>query len=163
MKDTWAGPQAADDTDGEDINHDNDEEDDESVGFSDGKDGEVEEQTDLDLGDITDNEDFSVDVQPVEDVPLPPEEQSLDLECSWTGFKIVGDNIDKNIRQNYQRCDRQTLSLHYFHSCAIRDRIDLSGLSDVPPSHAIIDPSTILPTVEELGTIKKEFQVLISR
>jgi len=169
MKISWAGPQTANEANGEDTDHNSDhdsdeEDDDESIKFSDDKDEEVEEeQIDHGFSDETNNEDFSIDVEPIEDVPLPPEEQSLSLTCSWTGFKIVGDNIDKNLRRSYQRCDRQTISLHYFHSCAIRDRIDFSGLSDVPSSHAIIDPTTILPTTADLDAIEEEFQVLVSR
>ncbi len=41
-------------------------------------------------------------------------------------FKIVGDNIDKTIRPREMRSDHQTRSLHYFHSYAVRDRIDIS-------------------------------------
>ena len=40
---------------------------------------------------------------------------------SWVGYKIVGDNVDKNNRPNFQRTDRQTKSLHYFHACAAKD------------------------------------------
>ena len=37
----------------------------------------------------------------------------------WTGFKIVGDNIDKNFRPTYQRHDNKTISLHAFHMYAL--------------------------------------------
>ena len=30
------------------------------------------------------------------------------------GYKIMGDNIDKNVRPRYARQDNKTLSLHYF-------------------------------------------------
>lgn len=33
----------------------------------------------------------------------------------WKGFKIVGDNVDKNIRPSLQRFNNKTNSLHYFH------------------------------------------------
>ena len=49
---------------------------------------------------------------------------------TWDGFKLVGDNIDKNIRPSEQRIDRQTRSLHYFHSFAVRDRVNFSNTSD---------------------------------
>lgn len=54
------------------------------------------------------------------------------LLASWYGFKIVGDNIDKNFRRTFQRVDYQTVSQHYFHSFAMKDRIDLSHFSDLP-------------------------------
>ena len=28
--------------------------------------------------------------------------------CDWTGIKLVGDNVDKNVRQSFQRIDRDT-------------------------------------------------------
>lgn len=160
MKIARDGTQTANEAEGEDTDCDSDEEDDdESIKFPDDNNEVVEEEkTDGDF-DETVNEDFSIDVEPIEDAPLPPEDQSLDIIC----FKIVGDNTDKNLRQSFQRCDMQTLSLHYFHLCAIRDHIDFSGLSDVPPSHVIIDLSTILPTTADLDAMKEEFQVLVSR
>ena len=87
----------------------------------------------------------------------------MDLPSVWSSFKIIGDNIDKNLRRSFQRCDQQTISLHYFHSCAVGDRIDFSHQSDVAPESVVIDPSTILPNAVDLDAIKREFQVLISR
>ena len=46
-----------------------------------------------------------------------------ELEMRWQGFKIVGDNIDKNIRPSMQRLTHQTRSLHNFHSYAVKDRV----------------------------------------
>ena len=52
---------------------------------------------------------------------------------NWHGFKLVGDNIDKNVRASYQCIFHTTQSLHYFHSYAVLDSIDFSGLSDELP------------------------------
>jgi len=93
---------------------------------------------------------------------LITESLPMDLPSVWSGFKIIGDNIDKNLRRSFQRCVRQTISLHYFHSCAVGDRIDFSHLSDVAPESDVMDPSTILPNAVDLDAIKREFQVLIS-
>ena len=46
----------------------------------------------------------------------------------WAGYKIVGDNVDKNIHPSFQRTDWQIESLHYFHVCAAEDRVDFSLL-----------------------------------
>ena len=32
----------------------------------------------------------------------------------WNGLKLVGDNIDKNYHQSFNRMDKKTSSIHYF-------------------------------------------------
>ena len=44
--------------------------------------------------------------------PTNPNDKE-DLE--WFGFKLVGDNIDKNVKPRNIRFSNQTTSLHYFH------------------------------------------------
>ena len=95
---------------------------------------------------------------PVTSPVLPP--TSFD---SWNGFKLVGDNIDKNVRASYQRIGHTTQSLHYFHSYALLDRIDFSGLSDEPPPPSIVDPLTFLPLEEDISLVESDIVTLISR
>ena len=80
-------------------------------------------------------------------------------------FKIVGDNIDKNIRPSEMRIDTQTRSLHYFHSYAVRDRIDLTNYDDSSslPDKSDIDLQQLLPTSNDYDTIKQHFAILIAR
>ena len=75
-------------------------------------------------------------------------------------YKIVGDNIDKNVRPSYQRIDISTRSLHYFRSYAVRDRVDTAGMSEKP----LINPSpgSILPSASDSSLIFNDFKVLIS-
>ena len=97
---------------------------------------------------------------------LSEEEGNSSQEClpPWCGFKIVGDNIDKNVRPSHQRLDRQTQSLHYFHSFAVRDRIDLSAYSDQPPAiPPAIDATTITHAASDLATFQMECEILVSR
>ena len=56
------------------------------------------------------------------------------VKSSWKGFKIVGDNIDKNVRRSFQRVGFQTRSFYYVHSYAVLDSIDLSEYTDTPSS-----------------------------
>ena len=65
---------------------------------------------------------------PTEDISLPTnsnlasnDDDESDAVLKWQGFKIVGDNIDKNFRPSYQRMNSQTISLHFFHSFAVLD------------------------------------------
>ena len=82
-----------------------------------------------------------------------------------TTYKLVGDNIDKNIRPREMRSDYQTRSLHFFHSYALLDRVDMSGFSEKMPevdmSH--IDLKNLLPSSVDAEVIQKNFAVLVSR
>ena len=58
--------------------------------------------------------------QVVSDIDLPLEDDGMNdgendemNDVEWTGFKIVGDNIDKTVHPRHMRSDRQTISLHY--------------------------------------------------
>ena len=44
-------------------------------------------------------------------------------------YKLVLDNIDKNIKPRYMHSDSQTLSLHYAQMYGVKDRIDYSTFS----------------------------------
>ena len=70
--------------------------------------------------------------------------------------------MDKNIKPSFTRIDTSTLSLHYFHSYALLDRVDLSGVPDISPPGAC-DLSALLPSSEDVAALKKRFVVLISR
>ncbi len=95
----------------------------------------------------------------------PPEKDAHNCERSWDGFRIVGDNIDKNVKPRDMQVDHQTQSLHYFNSFAVRDRIDFSELSDIPRQ---LDPyelntTVFLPTDDDYRQIQDTMSCLISR
>ena len=48
-------------------------------------------------------------------------------------YKLVGDNIDKKVVPREMRSDYQARSLHYFHTYAVRDRVNLTDVSDQAP------------------------------
>ena len=79
------------------------------------------------------------------------------------GYVVVGDNIDKNVRPSFQRHDRTTQSLHYFHSYAVLDRINVAGLSDDLPSSIDISPEKILPSADDVEKLLGDFEVLVAR
>jgi len=80
-------------------------------------------------------------------------------------FKIVGDNIDKHVKPRDMREDNQAQSLHYFHVYALRDRLDLSTLSDEQPSPDLscIQIEAILPTAGDRIMMTEHFGMLIHR
>ena len=42
------------------------------------------------------------------------------------GYKLVGDNVDKNVKPSLQRYEMRSQSLHQFHSFAVRDRVPIA-------------------------------------
>lgn len=91
---------------------------------------------------------------------------SLQPICEWCGLKIVGDNIDKHVRCRQMRLDRQNKSLHYFHSFAVKDRVNLHDVSDIPPtttpSISTVLPK-LLPSKDDDAVIYDDFAILLAR
>lgn len=82
------------------------------------------------------------------------------MSTSWFGYKVVGDNIDKNVKPRFHRQEHKGQSLHHFHGFAVKDRVDLTSFS---PPLAEIDASMLLPSSADILALKKELEVLISR
>jgi len=80
----------------------------------------------------------------------------------WKGFKIVGDNVDKNIRPSLQRFNNKTNSLHYFHYYAVLDRLDLSACSEIVPTD-MITLQEMLVGVNDVSQLECDSIILISR
>ena len=80
-------------------------------------------------------------------------------------YKLVGDNIDKNIRPRDMRIDHQGRSLHYFHTYAVQDRVDLSNVSDVQmsPDLSTTNLLELLPTFADHETLMQNFAILTAR
>ena len=82
----------------------------------------------------SDHEQLTTDVSEQNPLSLALQPQA----STWMGFRIIGDNIDKNIKPRYYRSNKQVCSLHYYHSYALKDRIDLSAMSDSQPVHVLL-------------------------
>lgn len=101
--------------------------------------------------------------------PSDTDDESVDADTPEPifTFKLCGDNLDKTVKRRYMRSDMSNLSLHYFHSCAILDRIDVSGLSDVLFPTCLPSPRTIassfLPSLADDNALQQSFSVLVSR
>ena len=83
-------------------------------------------------------------------------------ESLWCGYKFVGDNVDKNVKPTYQRHERHGQSLHYFHSYASKDRVNLASFSDTPPPACTPEASVLLPSAEDLDCLRKEIRTFVS-
>ena len=88
------------------------------------------------------------------------------LKCEL-GFKICGDNIDKNVNSRYLRLERQNTSLHYFHMFAVQNRINFSEQNDQCPvfqPDAVKDiAKSILPSLHDDQELKKNIGIIVSR
>ncbi|KAL5479300.1 hypothetical protein EMCRGX_G022803 [Ephydatia muelleri] len=95
-----------------------------------------------------------------------PQDGSPVLDCGeWNGFKLIGDNIDKNIKPRDMRINNQTKSLHYFHAFAVKDRINFSDITNnaelVFPDD--IDYSVFYPNDDDDAQLVSNFQTLVTR
>ena len=85
--------------------------------------------------------------------------------ASLPTLKLVGDNLDKDIKPRDMREDNQTQSLHYFHVYGVRDRIDLTNYDDQQPipdiSSICIDK--LLPSKEDELALCANFCILIAQ
>ena len=66
-----------------------------------------------------------------QDLPQVGDNEQTSNQVKFKGVKIVGDNIDKNVKPRFMRSDHQGKSLHYFHCYAVQDRFDLSMPEDL--------------------------------
>lgn len=83
-------------------------------------------------------------------------------------FKLVGDNLDKNVKARYMCVGgSHNQSYHFFHSFAVLDRIDFSTLPDVHPHLCLNSPKkralAILPSIDDDTTLRKFFVTHVSR
>lgn len=83
-----------------------------------------------------------------------------EVSQEWCGFKLVGDNIDKNIRPSFQRSNHQTKSLH---SLAVKDRVNLQSLSDITPTNPNINYSKLLPSAADITQFKNDAEIFVAR
>lgn len=84
------------------------------------------------------------------------------------GYRLCGDNIDKNVHTRYMRIDRRNRSLHYFHFYALENRVNFTSLSDKRPDNSSITDlrtvgKSLLPTPGDDAALKKNISILISR
>ena len=72
-------------------------------------------------------------------------------------YKLVGDNIDKNVRPREMNSNYQTRS---FHSYSVSDCVDMSQFSNTKP---ITDLRELLPMQIDEDTLCENFAVLVGR
>ena len=77
----------------------------------------------------------------------------------------MGDNIDKNVTPRDMRVGNQVKSLHYFHSYAVKDRLDPSSLSGDGHDGDVnsLAISSVLPTVDDCVRIRNDYIILAAR
>eukprot|EP00731_Ephydatia_muelleri_P004086 Em0002g262a len=117
----------------------------------------------------TSYEDFTPQPTEHDTSPCPSMQGSAEIGNEeteeWSGFRLVGDNIDKNVKPRDMRINSQTSSLHYFHAYAVKDRISFKHLS---ADATIIFPQDIdfnvfYPSVEDNFQLVSNFETLVTR
>ena len=80
-------------------------------------------------------------------------------------FKMVGDNIDKEVKPRDMRSDHQARSLHYFHSYGVLDRINLDDYDNTIslPDLSAVQLDLLLPTEDDEASIRSNMCVLMAR
>lgn len=93
-----------------------------------------------------------------------PPEANVPAIDEWYGMKFVADNIDKTVKTRYMRVDKRNTSLHYMYMYAVRDRVNLTLSSEVPPP-VPDDPNleSLLPSQSDHSTLSTHFATHISR
>ena len=73
--------------------------------------------------------------------------------------------MDKTVRPREETLETHSKSLHYFHSFAVRDRCDITGLADEPslPDMDNINVDLVLPTAADHISLKKNMTILMTR
>ena len=90
-----------------------------------------------------------------------------DSNMAFRGYKLLGDNIDKNIKARYIRTgSNHNISLHCFHMCAVQDRIDFNHLPNYHPDGCLNSPQkralTLIPSIEDDNSLLHNFSILLS-
>ena len=91
-----------------------------------------------------------------------------DIVSEWNGFRIIGDNLAKNIKPRFLRVDHHSQSLHFFHLFALKDRINLSGFSNEPNQYFGVQTEelpfeNLLPSTTDYQSLISNFDVLVAR
>ena len=103
------------------------------------------------------------------DTMLPSSTPASHVQKMVNTHKFVGDNVDTLPKQRRMRTDKRAPDgIHYFHSYAVRDRIDFSHLSEKFPDPASLPcaddvTSSLLPSSKDDKAIRKHFSILLSR
>ena len=74
--------------------------------------------------------------------------------------QVVIDNIDSTVKPREQRIDAQTKSLHNVQVFTVKDRVDYSHLSPVPPP-AGQSVYSLIPSPSDYKDVKENFVIIV--
>ena len=77
------------------------------------------------------------------------------------GYKVIFDNINKNVARRFMRNEHQSHSLHYVNSYAVKHRLEFSNLSSQRATN--INIFDVIPDEEEHKYLKSDVAVFIAR
>ena len=80
------------------------------------------------------------------------------------GSKLVGDNVDYTVVPTIAHSDNQSHTLNNFHMFGVKDRVDISNLSE---EHPLVNPDAslqeLLPAEDNDNGMISNFTILVSR
>ncbi len=122
--------------------------------FDDNSDSESDELNASELqSDVTNNTPSVSDTSPSQ-----TESQTENVSCN-SGYKLVFDNIDMNVRPRFMRIGCQTQSLHYVQGYAVKDRISFSHISDKIPTE--MNVYNVVPDDSDYQSLKSDFEFAV--
>ena len=91
-----------------------------------------------------------------------------DTHNVYTSYKIVGDNIDKKVKPQHMRVDRQARMFNSFHMYGVKTRITPPELlrTDDSPSYGefmCLELDDILPTTDDKSQMLDDYCVVFAR
>ena len=124
-----------------------------------------DELSDFSESNCTSDDDVTGDIDQNQAKQSNTTSKSIITKTNLMSYTLIGDNIDKGVKHPYMRTDKSGLSdIHYFQYYALKDRIDLSDLSEVPNAlgqDQLI--SMILPSAEDDAALQNNLSIIVSR
>ncbi len=82
-----------------------------------------------------------------------------------TDIKLVGDNVDKNVKVRDMRSDHRGAMVHMYSMLVVKSRVQSAGLSTASRASNLTDCSVLdfLPSQHDLDKIRGDLVILVSR
>ena len=94
---------------------------------------------------------------PYSPLPITAQKESECVKLIFA-FKLIGDNVDKDVKPRHMRISHQTKSLHYFNVLAVQDRVPTFHLSEECMTIPSLKVTDFMPTADDYATLKHHWR-----